>query len=623
MAVIDRRDSLQSDRLGRLPWVALGMAFGVLVVAIADAMARSKDPGAGALFWIGQITLYLVPAAMLVARRPVTRSEGLGIALAVPVATYAVLECYRPLQFDFLDEFAHVQTAQSILTTHHLFHANTLLPVSAQYPGLEIVTTALASLSHLSIDASGTVIAGVAHVLLGAALYSLVDEVTGRPRAGGLAVVIYATGPHFQFFDSYFIYEVIALPFLVASLLAVVKVVKAPDTKSATSWSVAAILAAFITVVSHHVTSYALIGLLVCFVVAALVVPGARRHRRHLVAVLAATVAMTLAWDLGIATDTAAYIVPQLQHVFSALNPENLFRGPTKGSGSYATPVADTVLELFGQLVLVALVIFGIVQAFRNRNEKHRALMLASAVASLALFVEIAIRLFLRNGSEIAARLSSYALLPIGLTIAAALRFPRPGVEHPPSRRARLHGAGARSMVLGAAVALAAGGVAGGWPASYARLPGPFLVGAWERSVDEHNLALSAFVRRNFTPANGVVSDFITAAMVAGLGHQVNVGGVASLFLQRRFTPRDVRLIEQKHISFVIVDKRISQQLPADGYYFLPDPRAGRYKTPIQSANLAKFNRIPAVSRIFDDGTISVYDVRQIADQATTRSGGR
>ena len=61
----------------------------------------------------------------------------------MPIATFLILAYYSPDQFRFLDEFQHVQTAQTILTTHHLFHVNTSLPVSPQYPGLEIITSAV------------------------------------------------------------------------------------------------------------------------------------------------------------------------------------------------------------------------------------------------------------------------------------------------------------------------------------------------------------------------------------------------------------------------------------------------------------------------------------------------
>jgi hypothetical protein len=65
--------------------------------------------------------------------------------------------------------------------------------------------------------------------------------------------------------------------------------------------------------------------------------------------------------------------------------------------------------------------------------------------------------------------------------------------------------------------------------------------------------------------------------------------------------------VRDKRIDFIVVDKRMSQQLPADGAYFTDDPRAGRYRSAIRVRDLDKFNGIAGVSRIFEDGTMTVY----------------
>ena len=51
----------------------------------------------------------------------------------------------------------------------------------------------------------------------------------------------------------------------------------------------------------------------------------------------------------------------------------------------------------------------------------------------------------------------------------------------------------------------------------------------------------------------------------------------------------------------------MTQQLPAEGSYFEDDPLAGHYAKPLPSAALSKFDAIPGVSRIFDDGVIVIY----------------
>jgi hypothetical protein len=608
--------------LGRLPWLTLGIATAVLVVAISYAMSRSQTPAtvhwAGPLFWVGQVLLFLAPTMVLVSRRPTTSAEGLGIAFVVPLASYAILQSYHPIQFDFLDEFAHVQTAQSILTTHHLFHPNTVLPVSSQYPALEIVTTAFASISHLSIYASGAAVAGIAHVLFSVGLYLLVIELTGNPRVGGLAVVVYATGAHYQFFDSYFIYEVIALPFLVATLLAIAKLLKAPNGRAAAGWSIVAITAACLTIVSHHITSYVL-ALLLCGIAGVQILRGRRTYLWPLVLVVGTTVAMTLVWDLGVASTTSSYVYSQIHQTLSSLNLKALFStGHGHGTGtSVSVPIGDTAVELVGLLALAGVTVFGIIELLRHRRSNQRAVLLACVLGFLSLIIEIAIRLVAQNGSELSARLSSFVLIPIALIIAITLAREEPSLRPQVGSESRTRRVLRSAALSGIVIAIAIGGIAGGWPAYYARFPGPFLAGAWERSVDAHNLQLGGFVASKLPSNLGLASDFITASVVAALGHEDDVEGVATLFVTGSLTPADIRLIRSRKISFIVVDARIAHAFPLDGSYF--QDSGGSYSSPIPSADLDKFDHISGVSCIYSDGTLSVFDVRALE---VTPAGG-
>jgi hypothetical protein len=49
--------------------------------------------------------------------------------------------------------------------------------------------------------------------------------------------------------------------------------------------------------------------------------------------------------------------------------------------------------------------------------------------------------------------------------------------------------------------------------------------------------------------------------------------------------------------------------LPASGQYFPVDPGVGPYPHPLPRADLAKFNRLPGVARVYDSGDIVVYDL--------------
>jgi hypothetical protein len=604
-AVVEDREESHTRGLGRLPELAVGMALASLVVAVAFDGARSSKSWATDLFWAGQVLLYALPAAFLLFRRHIGRAEAFGVALLMPIATFLILAYYSPDQFRFIDEFQHVQTAQTILTTHHLFHLNTSLPVSSQFPGLEIITTALVAITHLSITTSGMIVTGLAHVLVGVCLYFLVVEVTGRPRIAAFAAVIYATGPHYQFFDSYFIYQTIAIPFLLLSLLAVVKMVKAQG-KLANSWAVVAVACGAVTTVSHHITSYALVAVLLAFTVAQLFLPQSARTWR-VPAVFAVVAAMVVGWDLGIATATWSYIKPILDSLFGQ---KGILPNSQKKGVAGNLPRIDTIWEYVSTLLLVVLTPFGAWRVWKARRSASNAVTLGLGLGALSIFLVLVVRVVSGDGGELAGRAMSFALIPVSIVVAAVVvGRVRAKRDRPRHGLRRFQNYGLATVGTALLVVLAVGGIAGGLPSYYARVPGPYRVSAYERSVDSHNVDASVWAADNLPHGGGIASDDFTESMFSSLGYQSYQRNIATLFLSSGYTAADRALVRQKKLTYVVADKRITEQLPAAGFYFSPDPHQGNYKKPLPSQTINKFDDIPGVSRVFDDGTIVIYDL--------------
>lgn len=602
----------------RLALVAFGMSFGVMTVALSFAASRTGSGLAGPAYWVGQAVVYGVPSLLLLQRQRVTRREAVGVAWLVPLASYAITEAYSPLQFRFLDEFLTVRTAEAILSTHHLFHVNPALVVSPQYPGIEIVTAALASLSHLSIEVSGAIVAGVAHEFLGVAVYFLMLQVTRRPRIAALTVLLYATGPHFQFFDSYFIYETLALPLMVACLLATSRMMARPDSAVGLGWGAVAIAFAAATVVTHHVTSYALVGFLTALEVAQLLwYRGARREWR-LPCLVAITVGLITFWDLHIATATVAYFAPFVQPLLES--PLHFIaRGTAAGTVTLpGGPRFDLALEYASILMLCLLVMMGFRRLGRARRGPTPPLLLGFTLASGGLFIALAVRVVGPDAGQLWGRASTYFMLPASLSIAVVI------ITLSEARRRqtpRMRRWGVPWLGAGVVVLLGVGGIAGGWPAYYARLPGAFRVEASERSIDQHNLDLASWAAKMLPPNYGVASDFETASLMAALGHEAAPSGVSALFFSKRFLPSARKLVRDKQIDFIVVDRRMAQQTPADGAYFADEPATDRHPYPIPAADLRKFDNIAGLSRIFDDGTMTVYALAGSVYRGTAPSG--
>ncbi|MDA8330124.1 MAG: hypothetical protein M0027_02735 [Candidatus Dormibacteraeota bacterium] len=643
----------RSGKEAPVAWLAAAMALAVLVVAVAYACSRASYPGATAIYWVGQGLLYGAPALYLLRAARIDRSRGAGVALLVAVTTYLINQAYSPGQMRFLDEFEHVLTVQGILSSHHLFTPNISLLVSPQYPGLEVVTSAVVSVTNLPIQTAAPVVVGVLHCLTVLGLYLLALEITARPRLAALAVLIYACEPHFQFFDSYFIYQVMALPFLVATLLAATRMVKARSVSFALAWGTAALLLAAVTTMSHHLTSYVMWLLLICIAVGFIIRRGWRGVGWRLPGLLLASGGLIAGWDLGVATATVTYF----QH-----NIVSLLVSPRGHHRARPVPVPtaprfDLLLEFASIALLCFLLILGGFWVWRSRRRDTYGLWVALGVASISLLAAIAARVLFSGGAELWGRAATFVMIPSSVLVASALLFVQAGALRPRrtpggnpdltaqnSARARgwlpgpprgvvfgLHritgwicrgpGSARRRRLswvgVAAVVVLGLGGIAGGWPPFYARLPGPFLAEAWERSIDAHELDLATWAATRITHYNGVASDFITASVLGTLGHQANVGGLPQLFLSSSFTAADARLVTEHRVTLVVVDQRLLRLRPEDGSYFSGSPGPGGQQEPLPRPGLDKFSAIPGVSRIFDDGSLIVYD---LTGSATTRA---
>ena len=194
------------------PVLAVCAAIGLAIVAQANVMARADVPNAVTLFWLGVLVAVLPAVLRLASGRP-SRSETIAILLTLGVGLYAVKVLHSPDQFTFPDEFIHWRTTTDIVSTGRLFAENPLLPVSARFPALELVTGFVVQTTGMSIFDAGLLVVGASRVVLILSLYLIFEAISRSRRVAGLATVIYMTNPNFLFFGAAFKYETIALAF--------------------------------------------------------------------------------------------------------------------------------------------------------------------------------------------------------------------------------------------------------------------------------------------------------------------------------------------------------------------------------------------------------------------------
>ena len=160
--------------------------------------------------------------------------------------------------------------------------------------------------------------------------------------------------------------------------------------------------------------------------------------------------------------------------------------------------------------------------------------------------------------------------------------------------------------------------VLGAGPAS-GQLPGPYQISADPRSMDADNLAAAGWLATGVPHDSTVYGDRTSGGLAAAYGHQRTVLHVSTgldlsrLLLAPTFGAADRALIERSRLAYVIVDRRLSTGLPHQEFYIESGEFGGDDRTgPVTSGALAKLGSVPGVQRVYDNGTLAVYDVRSL-----------
>ena len=264
-----RRFRLRRPRFGLLQRTLTGpltfvMALGVLVQALTTVAGRSgwSDTTTDQLWW-ASLLLIVLPAAARLLGSSAGDGERMALAVLMPIALMLSRVAEYPTRYMWHDELAHANTLREILATGHLFGPNPLLPVSAAYPGLEVATAGVHQLSGLGQHTSAVVVLVVARIVQALAMLGIARTLTGSTRIAGIAALVYVCNPQYLYFNSQFAYQTVALPLVMAAVYLLLeqpqrrlKVVHVP---------VLAIAVACAAAVTHHLTTYLMIAALLAW----------------------------------------------------------------------------------------------------------------------------------------------------------------------------------------------------------------------------------------------------------------------------------------------------------------------------------------------------------------------
>ena len=597
--------------LGHAPAVLVVSSLGVLMVAIAYAGGRQGTAGAILAYWIGQILVFTPVVARLLSRRMAGVGESFLLVMGLAVNQYLLKWMYSPDQFRFPDELQHWLATTIIVQSGALFQPNLALPPAVHFPGLAEMAAAISEMTGLPVTASGILVAGVAHLIFVGVLFAVVMRASNSPAVAGVACATYATAVHYLFFNSMFLYQTAALPFFMLTIWAT----RRWRTEGGRPFAFLAVASICMTTVSHHVTAFALVATMVLLGVTELFTQKPRRWSALVTPAIAA--AVVAAWILFVATDVIGYLEAPIDQIAQTLS--LLVTGGSSDSVAPAIAVGQLALQASGLIGLFLLyVAVGRDMVRRHDRDTWRW---AALVGGAIFFAGNGVRFLGTNGPEAAGRLATFTYVPISIIAAIALVravqivpsrdaegrrwWVQPALEMPPPKGRNLVvrvAAGSALVTL-----LMIGARAGGWPPIGSLLPGTYLAGGFERSVDAYGVDAANWEHTTLGPGNRVGGDVTSVNLASTYGRQDPVREVGPLFYATEWGLADDQIVTDLDLEYLVVDHRLSTQLPESDAYFENDPEAGRITHPLTAQQVGKFDSLTDVDRLYDNGNVRIY----------------
>ena len=174
-----------------------------------------------------------------------------------------------------------------------------------------------------------------------------------------------------------------------------------------------------------------------------------------------------------------------------------------------------------------------------------------------------------------------------------------------------------RWLFVPPALLLVLGGTIIGSGPDWQRVPGPFLAGAEQRSIDQTTVSVAKWSAEHMPDNSNVAADFTFARLIPNFADVTAVTqpagfeSVTPMFLSTSMDQFSLGLILRNEVDFVVVDTRLSGQTQKSGCFYEGCTGYGEAAATVTPAMQQKFENEPGFELVLD-GPVKIYDVREL-----------
>jgi|GEM_PF-6313397 len=580
-------------------WKALAIllatsAGGLFLISQAYNL-QSRSGIVAALFW-GGFTLILAPFFYILTR-PWRRDRDTIMILAVGILSVYMIKLMRfKFEIGLDDEWGHFRQLIVTLATGNPFSYNSILPIIGHYPSLALVTSTFVRMTGIPASPMALIVIAVAKVLAIISVFYVAREFSKSRLTSALVTMLFFAAPTMVMFDSQYAYESLGLSLAITGYAFSLMHFRA-KTKLARRWWLAAFIGmAALATGTHHLSAlFMLLSILFTL--------GWEAYQRdepwpRLLLTFSIALALISSYTYLVARGALKYIGD------ASVEPFLEFLNGSKGglrapfqSAALQTPLFEVIFSLVGQLILAGLTLLSLWQAYKRyrRKEPMTWVIVAGLIYPLTVLGRI-----IPGIQEAANRGGGFVILWMALLIG----------EYAP--RPRLWGSKGRILMATLGTIFCFSGFISGSP-YYSRYPTGFLVGS-PNQVDKYEVEAAQWMAKNTDETKIYCTDRLTAKVVGATSSATNVATILpwnrlckDMFRDTTWKSRNGFFLHLRMFDYVIVETRLSRNVPADGYLFDAE-KGNNYTKPLPKESLAKFANVADLKQVWRNKYVIIYE---------------